>query len=233
MQRILAIDMGKNKSVYCDYDPADGTHRFGKLPISPRDFHDLLVRHPKHLVLIEVSPLAGWVSDLCQAMEMPLLVVNTTSEQWSWKKVKNKSDRGDALKIATMQAMKQHKYVHIPAAPVRQWRELIAHRDRQVRRATSCKNRIRAILDRQGDRWPAGKKGWTTESMAALGQMARPLNDCDAQSLWRGMLFEELLSLNHALSRIAQVSWTRSPTPTRAWRGSRRCRGWATARRRS
>jgi transposase len=206
MQAILAIDMGKNKSVFCDYDARSGEHHFGTLPTGPMEFHDLLVKHAEQLVVIEISPLAGWVSDLCQALGIALKVVNTTSEQWSWKKVKNKSDRDDAKKIATMQAMGQHQYVHMPSAPVRQWRELMGYRDDQVCRATASKNRIRAILDRQGERWPAGKSGWTQERLAELGQMARPLAECEAGALWRGMLHEELLSLNHTLARVAEVS---------------------------
>ena len=169
MSMILAIDMGKNKSVYCHYNPADGKHRFGRVPTSPKDFHDLLVGHGQDTVVIEVSPLCGWVSDLCKALGVKLLVVNTAGEAWSWKKIKNKSDRKDALKIAVMQAMGQHRYVHVPSCEVRQWRELIAYRDDQVGRVTACKNRIRSIFDRQGESWPAGKAGWT---QAALNQAA-------------------------------------------------------------
>jgi transposase len=207
MQPILAIDLGKNKSVFCDYDPRNGQHAFGTLPTTPKDVHDLLVTYPGHLVVIEICPLAGWVSDLCRTLGLTLKVVNTTSEQWSWKKVKNKSDRSDALKIAMMQAMGQHRYVHVPAPAVRQWRELISYRDGQVSRATASKNKIRAILDRQGQRWPAGKRGWTAAALAELATMARPLAECDeATALWRGMLHEELASLNHTLERVAEVT---------------------------
>lgn len=206
MQPILAIDLGKNKSVFCDYDPRDGQHVFGTLPTTPQEMHELLVKHPGHLVVIEICPVAGWVSDLCRTLDVAVKVVNTTSEQWSWKKVKNKSDRGDAVKIATMQAMGQHRYVHVPALAVRQWRELIGYRDGQVSRATASKNRIRAILDRQGQRWPAGKSGWTAAALAELATMARPLAECEATTLWHGMLHEELASLNHALERIAEVT---------------------------
>ena len=50
MQPILAIDLGKNKSVFCDYGPLDSKHQFGTVPTSPQDVHDLL-----H----EVSPAPG------------------------------------------------------------------------------------------------------------------------------------------------------------------------------
>jgi transposase len=206
MQMILAIDMGKNKSVFCVYNPRNGEHRFGKVPTSPKDFHDLLTRHSDHLAVIEISPLSGWVSDLCGTLAVELKVVNTSSEQWSWKKVKDKSDRKDALKIATMQAMGQHRYVHMPSSSVRQWRELISYRDDLVCRCTASKNRIRAILDRQGDRWPAGRKGWTQESLKTLKTMSRPLSECPPEALWRGLLHEEISSLEQMLEHVAQVT---------------------------
>ena len=206
MNMILAIDMGKNKSVYCRYDASNGKHCFGTLPTRPKDFHDLLVEHSQDTVVIEVSPLCGWVSDLCLALGVKLLVVNTASEAWSWKKIKDKSDRKDALRIAVMQAMGQHRYVHVPRAAVRQWRELIAYRDDQVGRVTACKNRIRAILDRQGEAWPAGKAGWTEAALKQLRLEAKPLEQCNDQALWRGMLREELGALEQARARLEEVT---------------------------
>lgn len=205
MGMILAIDMGKNKSVYCRYNSCDGKHSFGRIATSPKDFHDLLVEHPQDTVVIEVSPLCGWVSDLCGALGVKLLVVNTASEAWSWKKIKDKSDRKDAHKIAVMQAMGQHRYVHVPCSEVRQWRELIAYRDDQVGRVTACKNRIRSIFDRQGETWPAGKSGWTQAALRELKSWTRPLAECDQQNLWRGMLGEELCALEQTRARLEQV----------------------------
>jgi transposase len=206
MAMILAIDMGKNKSVFCHYHPANGEKSFGTVRTSPQQFHDLLIQHTDDVVVIEISPLAGWVSDLCQTLGIKLLVVNTASEAWSWKKIKDKSDRKDAEKIAVMQAMNQHRYVHVPKSSVRQWRELIGYRDDLVGRVTASKNRIRSILDRQGQRWPAGRAGWTQAAIDELKSMARPWSECDDENLWRGMLHEELLSLEHAQRRLASVS---------------------------
>jgi transposase len=205
MHDILAIDMGKNKSVFCRYASADGKHQFGSLCTSPKDFEALLKRHPGCCVVIEISPHAGWVSDLCNKLGLELKVVNTTGEEWKWNKVKDKSDRADSLKIAKMQAMGLHRYVHLPAPPVRRWRELIAYRDSLRKRSTASKNRIRSILDRQGDRWPAGKKGWTVAAMEELAKLATPLDECGDEQLWRGMLHEELACLKHTLERMAEV----------------------------
>lgn len=206
MAMILAIDMGKNKSVCCHYDPQSGKERYKTVPTSPQSFHDLLVEHPDDTVVIEISPLAGWVADLCQTLKINLKVVNTASEQWSWKKIKNKSDRKDARKLAVMEAMNQHRYVHMPSSQGRQWRELIAYRDDQVSRVTACKNRIRGLLDRQGQRWAAGSAGWTEAAIGQLNTLAKPLAECDNDNLWRGMLHEELQSLQQAQAHLAQVT---------------------------
>jgi transposase len=206
MSDILAIDMGKNKSVYCDYDSATGVHEFGTLATGPREFEGLVKRLPGRRVVIEVSPLAGWVSDLCRTLGRELKVVNTTGEAWKWNRVKDKSDRADGLKIARMEAMGQHRYVHLPGAPVRRWRELIAYRDDLVRRSTASKNRIRALFDRQGERWPAGKKGWTIAALEEMAKLATPLEECGGDDqLWRGMLHEELACLRHTRERVEAV----------------------------
>jgi transposase len=113
------------------------------------------------------------------------------------------------LKLAVMQAMGQHRYVHVPSAAVRGWRELIGYRDELVSRGTASKNRLRAILDRQGRRWPAGKSGWTQAALAALAelaQLARPLAECGETELWRGMLHVELACLADVRTQVEAVT---------------------------
>jgi len=49
-KQILAIGLGKFKSVACDYNPATGEHAFTTLPTRPGDFHDQLTdREPGRL----------------------------------------------------------------------------------------------------------------------------------------------------------------------------------------
>ena len=40
---ILAMDLGKYKTVFCDYNVADGEHTFGAVKTTPKDIHDLIV----------------------------------------------------------------------------------------------------------------------------------------------------------------------------------------------
>ena len=60
----------------------------------------------------------------------------------------------------------------MPGPDVRAWRSLIAYRRTLVKRCTQIKNSIRAILDREGLSMPAGKGGWTKQSLATLAGMA-------------------------------------------------------------
>ena len=65
--RILAIDLGKNKSVACVYEAESGTARFQKLPTGIPAIQTLLRTHLPDRVVIEICPSAGWVGDLVVA----------------------------------------------------------------------------------------------------------------------------------------------------------------------
>ena len=146
--KILAIDMGRSKSVSCDYVAETAEHEFETLATTPQAFHDLILKRHPDVVVIEICPAAGWVKDLCEAMSVKLVVANTSDEPWRWRKLKTKTDRKDALKIARLQAMNQISGVHIPVIGVRQWRSLIQYRQSLVCDATSMRNRIRGISTR-------------------------------------------------------------------------------------
>ena len=40
---ILALDIGKFNTVYCDYICENGEHEFGKVKTNPQAIHDLIV----------------------------------------------------------------------------------------------------------------------------------------------------------------------------------------------
>ena len=56
---ILALDLGKYKTVLCDYNCANGEHEFGKVRTTPRDIHDLIVEKEPQRVMLEVCNIAG------------------------------------------------------------------------------------------------------------------------------------------------------------------------------
>lgn len=203
--RILAIDLGKFKSVACDYDTAACSHAFTSLATNPCALHDLIVEREPDRVVIEIGSAAGWIQDLCEALEVEIQVANPNHEAWRWKSVKRKTDKDDALKLAQLSAMGQLPTIKLPKSEVRQWRSLIGYRWSLVTRRTMIKNSIRSILDRQGLSMPAGKSGWTNKAKAALAIQARPLAQVSDGDLWRGQLHIELQALEQIQGLIEQV----------------------------
>ena len=122
--KIVAIDLGKSKSVACIYEsPGEGAaagHRFETIDSTPAAVLGLLERETPARVVIEIGPTAGWVVDLCRELGVGVEVANPNHEAWRWKSVKRKSDRDDALKLARLSAMGQLPTVHVPAPAVRQ-----------------------------------------------------------------------------------------------------------------
>ena len=100
---ILAIDLGKAKSVACWYQTDDATHEFRTVPTRPGDFRTLLTDRPVGRVVIEVCDAAGWIVDLCRTLGIEVQVANTNQQAWRWKNVKHKCDRGDALVFTHLQ----------------------------------------------------------------------------------------------------------------------------------
>jgi transposase len=209
--KILALDLGKYKTVFCDYAAADGGgveakgREYGKVPTAPKDLHDLLTARRPDRVVLEAGPAAGWVHDLAAALGIEVQVANTNDERWQWKRAKKKTDRVDALKLAQMSAMGCLPTVHVPAAGVRQWRALIEYRHALVDRRTAVKNSVRAIFDRQGLRLASGAKAWTAAGVAEAEKDARPLSECGPLELWRGQLHVELEALRAADEQVKQV----------------------------
>src|SRR5256885_11238004 len=126
--RILALDLGKYKSVACDYEAETGGHGFTTIPTNPKALHDLIVDREPDRVVIEICSIAGWVSDLVRALGIEIQIANANDERWQWRKVKTKNDRADALKLAQLSALNQLRLVHVPQSEIRQWRALIAYR---------------------------------------------------------------------------------------------------------
>src|SRR3954447_17296199 len=140
---IVALDLGKFNSIVCFFDVASGTHRFQSIATTPTAVHDLLagmIRTPedvaKILVVFETCEISGWVHDIASALGLAALVANPCHEAWQWRKVKRKTDKDDALKLARMALMDQLPTVHMPPPQMRQRRRLVHHRQSLVQRRT-------------------------------------------------------------------------------------------------
>ena len=203
--KILALDCGKNKSVFLDYQSANGPREYGKVNTRPQEIHDLLVLRRPEVFVLECGPDAGWICDIAGALGVKTMVANTNDERWHWKKSKKKTDRVDALKLAQMVEMGCLPTVHVPEPRVRQWRSLIEYRHGLVDRRTAIKNSIRALFERQGRRLPVAHKAWTQEGIEEWSKEARPLSECPPEQLWRGALHQELEHLESVQKSIATV----------------------------
>jgi len=191
---ILAIDLGKYKSVACLSRSADD-QRFTSFPTSRAELTRLVQRHRPSVILIEACLLAGWVCDLCVELGVPCRVANTASEAWKFKHLKRKTDRDDALRLAEVYRLGKFPSVAIPPKEVREKRGLIEHRQKLVGRRVALQNRLRAILVAQGLTAPVGARAWTVLGLAGIAEHARPLVDCAPAELWRGRLHLTLREL--------------------------------------
>jgi transposase len=185
---ILALDLGKFKSVACLYDGCPEDARFESLTTDRAHLRKLLTRCQPGVVVIEACLLAGWVHDLCAELDLRCLVANTASEAWKFKHLQRKTDKDDALRLAQLQALGQLPTVALPPPATRQWRALIAYRQTLVGRRVAVQNRIRALFVAQGLPAPRGHRAWTATGLDGLTLQGKALADCGPDELWRGLL---------------------------------------------
>jgi transposase len=200
--KILALDLGKNKSVFLEYVTGGGEQRFGTISSNAHAVEELLGRCQPDRLVIEACPAAGWVCDLARRMGIAVQVANGNDERWRWKTVKNKCDRSDALKLAQLSEMCSLPQVHVPEPGVRQWRSLIEYRQGLVDRRTAIKNSIRSIYERQGLSLGPASKAWTKEAVRELEKEAAARSP---EQLWLLQVECELVQLETVQRQIEQV----------------------------
>jgi transposase len=205
MTTILALDLGKYKSVACAYDGDPATARFYTLNTTREELRQLFERHRAAVVVVEACALSGWVHDLCAELGLVCRVANTASEAWKFKHSKRKTDKDDALRLAQLQALGQLPTVTVPPPATRQWRALIAGRQDLLGRRVAVQNHIRALFLGQGLPAPRGHRAWTATGVAGLAAQAQPLADCLPEALWRGLLHVALAEYRQLQELMAEV----------------------------
>jgi len=96
MTKILAIDLGKFKSVTCLLETATNATEFWTMSTDQPYLLAVLKKYDPDLVVIESCSISGWVHDVCTSAGYKMLVCNPNQEAWKWKNVKRKTDRDDA-----------------------------------------------------------------------------------------------------------------------------------------
>ena len=206
MPTILGIDLGEFEGVACAFDSETEKYRFETIPTDPETFRDLLVRTAASLVLFETGTAAGRVHDLCQELGTPCRVANPLGEAWQWKKVRRKTDRDDALKLTRIHRLGELPTVRMPGPELRQRRSLVEFRQRLLAQRTAIRDRIRARFQSRGLILPAGHRPWTAAARAEWRKTyARPLGECSASDLWRGLLDADF-TLAEADERVRRLT---------------------------
>ena len=208
--RILALDLGKFNSVACVYERATHEHRFLSVPTTPKMIHDLLVEHQSSdpsqtLLVMETCDVSGWVYDIARVLGIEVAIANPSSEAWRWMKVKRKTDKDDALKLAKLTLLGQLPTVHMPSPQQRQRRRMVHYRRALVERRTAIMNQVRSIYSQQGLSLPSRGKAWTKAGIKQIAESARPIESCAIDDLWRGRLHVELQLLESLSKQIDQV----------------------------
>jgi transposase len=209
METILAIDLGKYKSVFCQLDRGSLKTQYRTVRTHPEVFHDIFAELDVNqlIVLFEVGNQAGWVSDMLGGMGLDFKVANTNDPAWKWTNNPTKSDKKDAHRLAMMYHHGFFPKVYIPEKEVRQKRSLIYYRQKIVGRMTQVKNSIRSLMCTMAIDIPTGRNCWTKKHLKVLSGHAQPFESIDdACELWRGQLFVELQQYATLVEQLDHVT---------------------------
>ena len=129
MKTILALDLGKFKTVSCLL-----TEDHASIPVfktimtNPKTFEQFLLDVKPSLLDLKACALSGWVVDLARKLGVEVLVAHPGGEAWQSGKVKRKTDKDDALKLAQMARNNESDSVHVPSPEHRQFQQLVRYR---------------------------------------------------------------------------------------------------------
>lgn len=209
METILAIDLGKYKSVFCKLDTTSLRPDYFTVRTRPQEFHDVFIKldQPESIVLFEVGTQAGWLADMLRMLKIDFKVANVNNPAWRWSNNQNKTDKADAHRLAMMYHHGFFPEVYVPQKPVRQKRSLIYYRKKLTSRITQVKNNIRALMVTVATDLPVGRKCWTQKHRRHLEESALPFDQIDNPSQpWRGQLYTELRQLDCLQQHLDEIT---------------------------
>src|SRR5262245_11485319 len=112
---------------------------------------------------------------------------------------KDKNDRKDAERLAKLLYLGEAPAVHVPAAEVRTWRELITCRGRVIAQRARAKNALRSLLRCAGVVPPGRPALWTKQGREWLRRLELPTA---SQRLRRDLLLGEAEALPNRVRRL-------------------------------
>jgi len=125
-------------------------------------------------------------------------------------RARKKNDRVDALKLAKLLYLNEVPPVYVPSAAIREWRQLILHRQSIVQTLVRTKNQIRALLRRYG--LSAPKHTWSQRGLKVIE--AQPLPEGYGE-LQRDLLLEQLGATQLRLTRVERALTERAARDSR------------------
>jgi transposase len=202
--KILALDLGKFKTMCCFFDTKTRKHEFLTAATDRSYLTTVFKKHQVDLVVMEACGPSGWIHDLAVSLGLKTLVCSTNEDAWKWSNVKRKTDRDDALKLARMAAMNELKAVHMPSAEHREFRSLVKYRKTLDQRISKMKNTIRAWFVNHGISIDSGEKAWNT-GRVRINSFRKPLAECAPDELWKAELDLELTQLDAVTAQLELV----------------------------
>lgn len=112
---------------------------------------------------------------------------------------KQKNDRRDAERLAKLLFLGEVPIVYVPAAEVREWRQLITYRRGLIGKRTRVKNALRALLRGVGIVVPRRPGLWSKQGLAWLAEQAFVSS---TTALQRDLLLDELQTLSAQIRRV-------------------------------
>jgi transposase len=205
MDRILALDLGKNKTA-ARLRMADGRKDYCVVvPTKAADLKQLAENVQPTVVLMEMSTVTYWVHDLFAQMGTKVVVTANNSPCWKWKNTDCKSDSTDTDKLIKLYLLGELEPVHIPGMDTREWRSFIAFRRHQVQARTRIKNEIKSLLSAKHILISDAGADWTVRWVAAVREHAKALAQYQADELWRVRLLIMLKELDVYEEQINEI----------------------------
>ncbi len=202
--KILALDLGKFKTMCCIFDTNTREHEFLTATTDRSYLTTVFKEYKVDLVVMEACGPSGWINDLAVSLGYKTLVCSTNEDAWKWSNVKRETDRDDALKLARMASMGELKAVHMPSEQLREFRSLVKYRKTLDHRIGRMKCTIRAWFVNHGIAIDQGEKAWNT-GRDLINSYRKPLTECSYDELWKAELDIELTQLDAVTAQLELV----------------------------